>query len=425
MIELNLDNLFRIEQEHGLSRENLAKTAEKIPAYLKQIEEKNQGFYSVIDDQKMTDDILAFAKSVHGKYSHVVVLGIGGSALGTICLQQSLCHLFVNEKTDTSPKLHVLDNIDPALINELEDIIDYPKTLFIVITKSGTTPETLSQYYYFRDRIEAQKLPVQDHFVFITDPEKGTLRKIATKENITSFPVPENVGGRFSVLTAVGLLPAALIGIDIEKLIEGASQMRSNFLSEDFEKNIPFQIAALQYLLAHQGKNITVMMPYSQKLIRFADWYRQLLAESIGKKIDNNNQEINVGLTPVNSLGVTDQHSQSQLYNEGPNDKLFILIGLKNPSPEIAIPGHFANKPITFGQLLNIELKATTDSLTENNRPNLTITIDGVNEENLGKLFMLFEGSIAFLGEFFNINAFDQPGVELSKKLTKETLDKL
>ena len=372
----------------------------RIPDYLQKIHARKQGFYEILDDTATIEKIKAFQSN----HEHIVVLGIGGSSLGAICLQQSLTHLF------KTPKLHVIDNIDPILIKELEDVIDPSNTLFIVITKSGTTPEIMAQYEYFR-----AKAP-KENFVFITDPQKGVLKEIAEKEGIPTFDIPENVGGRFSVLTPVGLLPAHLLNIDIDKLIAGAKNMREKFLNES--NNLPFNLAATQYLLEQEGKNINVLMPYAQKLIRLADWYRQLLAESIGKKLDNEGNTVNTGITPVNALGVTDQHSQSQLYNEGPNDKLLMFIEVENLGLELQIPG----ENYSFNKLIQVEKEATAGSLTKNSRPNITIKIPQVDEEALGELFMLFEASIAFLGEFYNINAFDQPGVELSKILTKEML---
>ncbi len=398
---------------------------------LQKIEKHNQGFYKIIDDKKTFTEIKNFAKKIHGKHKDIVVLGIGGSALGTICLQQSLKHLFENElkkngKSSNWPKLHVLDNIDPSLITELEDIIDYKKTLFIVISKSGCTPETVAQYFYFRHATESHKLDSKKHFVFITDHKNGFLRKTADEEKIPSFAIPENVGGRFSVLTSVGLLPAALIGINIDKMLAGARVARDKFLSTNPKENLSFQLAEIQYALAKKGKTINVLIPYAQKLSRLADWYRQLLAESIGKKLNNKGKIVNVGITPINALGVTDQHSQLQLYNEGPNDKFFIFLEVEKLAPELAIPHSEKNAPkMSFNKLLKIELDATIASLTQNNRPNITIKIDEINAENLGALFMLFEGATAFLGEMFDINAFDQPGVELSKELTKKAIAKL
>jgi len=416
MVKFDLENLHKISKKHGLSEEELSSKKDQIASYIEKIEAHNQGFYKIIDENSPIEQINKFADEVKGKYNHIVVLGIGGSSLGTICLQQSLTHLFQK----TLPELYVLDNIDPVLIKELEDIIDYSKTLFIVVTKSGTTPEILSQYHYFRKNAEEKGLNPKEHFAFITDPEKGYLKEIANKEDIPTFEIPENIGGRFSVLTPVGLLPAKLIGIDIEKLIEGAKLMRDQFLSEDFATNLPFQFAVIQFLLGEKGKMMNVMMPYSQKLIRFSDWYRQLLAESIGKKTNNAGEIVNVGLTPINALGVTDQHSQSQLYNEGPNDKLIIFIEETEEKYKLEIPEVY--KDTTFKKLLDIELSATADSLTKNDRPNFKVQVDSVTEETLGSLFMLLEGATAFLGEFYGINTFDQPGVELSKNLTREAL---
>lgn len=386
---------------------------EELKKLLDLIHERNQGFYTLAEDED-------YAKKIEGKFEHIVVLGIGGSALGTACLQKSL------KNFSNSPKLHILDNIDPNLITEIENKIDYSKTLFIVATKSGTTPETLFSYFYFRKKCDEKKLSIHEHFVFITDPEKGFLREISNEEKITTFDTPQNVEGRFSILTPVSLLPAKLIGIDITKILAGAKTMRNRFLSENNDENLPYQLAKIQYELYKKGKIINVLMPYSQKLIGLADWYRQLLAESIGK-----NEK--TGITPVNALGVTDQHSQLQLYNEGPNDKLIIFIEVKNLGPEIQIPNiypekeeaKFLEKGLTFNKLMEIEKKSTEQSLTKNSRPNLTILLNEVTEESMGELVMLLMGSVAFLGELFGINAYDQPGVEASKKLTKEAILKL
>lgn len=402
-------------------RAEIAAQKKHLSKYLAAIKKSPQGFYKCIDDKKTLQKIKNFSVTSRKKFNYIVVLSIGGSALGTICLQQATKHLFQNELKAT-PKLYVLDNIDPTLIREIENIIEYKKTLFLVITKSGETIETLSQYYYFRKKIEQKKLDPKKHFVFITDPKKGQLRQFAIKENFQIFDIPRNIGGRFSVLTAVGLLPAALIGIDIEKLLKGARQMRNQFLSTNFAKNLPFQLAAIQYLLSKKGKNINVLMPYVQKLVRLSDWYRQLLAESIGKKLDRTGKTIFAGITPINALGVTDQHSQLQLYNEGPNNKLIIFIEVKNLGPEVKIPAQGKIKNLSFNKLIQIEKQATEFSLTKNNRPNITINIDSISEETLGELFMFFETSVAFLGEFFNINAFDQPGVELTKQLITQAL---
>lgn len=431
-ITFDTRNLHRVNPAHGLSKKELASTSKHLKPFLKRIHAREQGFYRVIDDVAMVRDIEHFAKGVKSTYRNIVVLGIGGSALGTICLQQSFGHLFEHELTERIfPKLHVLDNIDPALIEEIQDVIDLRKTLFLVVTKSGGTPETIAQYMYFRAQIDRLGLLAKEHFVFVTDPEKGLLRDVARLDSIPTFAVPKDVGGRFSVQTAVGLLPAALMGINIRALLKGMQRMRDTFLSSAAKENLPFQLATVQYLLGEKGKHINVLMPYSQRLIRFADWYGQLLAESIGKAKNDAGEVVNVGLTPVRALGATDQHSQSQLYNEGPNDKFILFVEVQKLAKRLPIPNLFPKrdevaflKGVSFNELIATEKRATADAYTKNDRPNMTINIPEVNEQTLGELFMLFEGATAFLGEFYGINAFDQPGVELSKQLTKEYLQR-
>jgi glucose-6-phosphate isomerase len=311
-------------------------------------------------------------------------------------------------------------------------VIDLSRTLFLLISKSGTTPEAIITYLYFRKKVTDSALKPADHFVFVTDIQSGALSEIIQKEKIKCFPHPANVGGRFSVLSVVGLLPACLVGIDIRKLLASARLMRDSFFSEDFSANLPYQLAAAQYLLYKKGKCINTIMPYSAKLERFGDWLMQLLAESTGKAKNNYGEIINVGITPTKALGTTDQHIQTQLFNEGPNNRLIMIIEAKEQKPDLIIPpAHPEIEAFTIYQnvdmkkIFDIEREANVEVFTKNNRPNLTITIDRVDESALGELFFLFEGATAFLGEFFEINVFDQPGVELSKVLTKEALTKL
>lgn len=404
---MNLD-LQKLLEVGSLEFSKLKNESEKIPGFLENFKKRDQGF---VDITKVRAHVLA-AKKMAEKFQgfeDIVILGIGGSALGITCLMDALKGPFWNNHG--KPRLFVLDNLD--LVEEVEKVVDLDKTLFIVISKSGSTPETMAQYFYFREKVS------RENFVFITDPVSNELRKIGEYESIPVLDIPLNVGGRFSVLTSVGLFPAALLGIDIEELLEGAEEMAGAFTSKDFNLNFPFQLAATQYLLEWEhGVHMTVMMPYSSRLYSLADWYAQLLAESIGKD--------GKGLTPVKALGATDQHSQLQLYNEGPRDKLIVFVEVEDEeSPKIpAIKneklGYLSG--ISFNHLLNVEKIATERALSEYKKPTLTIKIPKINERELGKLFMLFEGSIAFLGEYYRIDAFNQPGVELGKKLTKEIL---
>ena len=424
MITLNYSSLQKIAPEHGISQAELDSVSVKLPEYLQNIHARNQGFYSddVLCNHNLFNDIQQFSNSVRGKYETIVLLGIGGSALGTIALREAFGHSAFGVR----PRLIVLDNIDPDFIAETLESLELKKTLFLVISKSGGTPEIVAHYFFFSQQIRNAHLEEKNHFVFITG-KTGILREEAEKKHIPTFPIPENVGGRFSVLTAVGLLPAALIGLDIYQLVAGAKEMRDIFLSEDPEKNSVFQLASIQYLLRNKGKNINVMYPYAHKLFRIADWFRQLLAESTGKKYDTKRNEIFTGLTPIAALGATDQHSQNQLYFDGPNDKLFLFVKTERFTNTVQIPAPDDErlsylKHLDFGALLHTEMEGTQGALTKVNRPHITISISEISEKNIGALFLLFEGATAFLGEFLHINAFDQPGVELSKHITKELL---
>ena len=418
MIKFDFSSLLKVSPDHGISPAEFAQYEDRQEELMKLASSRGQGFWDLIDmDFK---DLVDFSKS--SKYKNIAVLGIGGSSLGAICLQQSLTKLF-GEKD-----LTVLDNIDPEFLVEYVEQTDLKKTLFLVITKSGGTPETLAQFFYFRDLLEQAGLDWKKQMVFVTDPKKGYLRKLANETGVKTFEIPENVGGRFSVLTAVGLLPAALMGLDVAKLLEGAKLACEDARRTNLAENPAFQLAAAQHLLYLKGKLINVIFPYAQKLIRFADWYRQLLAESIGKAVNLKGERVNVGITPVFALGATDQHSQNQLYNEGPNDKFFLFMSVKEqPSqvqvPVVGLPDEFSYlKGVSFQKLLHTEMAGTIAALQKQNRPMIQIELEKLDELHLGYLFFLFEAAMAYLGEMFEINTYDQPGVELSKQLTREML---
>lgn len=422
MIHFNYDNLFKVKDPQ-VTKADFETAAEKLKPYLDLIKTRGQGFYNIVHDDPSA--VLEYAKSVKGQFNDIVVLGIGGSSLGNICLRDTLSHPY----SKNNPRLHVLDNVDPYMIEKLDDIIDYKRTLFITISKSGGTPEPLGEYLYFRKKTDDAGLDPKKHHVFVTGPHESFLHDLGEKEGITTFPVPEDVGGRFSVLTNVGLLPAALIGIDVHELLKGGQDFAAKFLSENFEENISFQLAAIQYLANQSGVNINILMPYTNRLRTLADWYSQLLAESIGKEETRDGKKINSGITPVAALGTTDQHSQVQLYNEGPRDKMIMFLEVKDHGSKIEIPDTSEThekidflKNVSFEKLINTELKATQDSITEYGKANITLTLDTIDAYHLGALFLIFEGATAFLGEFFEINAFNQPGVELGKKLTRKYL---
>lgn len=434
MLKINFDSLYEIDSEHGLPDSIFIDHADYLAPTLERIHERGQGFYTVIDDAAVIEEIQAYAHLVEGRYDDIVVCGVGGSALGPICLRDSFTPFFspLNKRGDAQraegfPNLHVLENIDPDFMAEAASVLNLERTLFLIISKSGGTPETIAQYMFFRDLSDKAGLLASEHFVFVTDPSEDVslLRSIGNQEGITLFAIPPNVGGRFSVQTAVGYVPAALIGIDIKALNDGLKAMRKSFLSTNVDYNLPFQLACVQTGAYLKEKPINIIMPYHTKLRQFGAWCVQLIAESAGKfKADGSS----VGITPVPSLGVTDQHSQVQLFAEGPNDKLVIFIKVENFKEDVQIPVIIDDKKTnflegcSFKDLLHAEGQATAQALTENDRPNITITIPELSPYYLGQLFMLFEGATAFWGEFFEINAFNQPGVERGKVLTREIL---
>jgi len=389
------------------------------------------GFFDLPYDEELATLVNAYAESVRN-YDNFVVLGIGGSALGPICVHSALAHAHHNmlpaSKRGKRPRLFVLDNSDPEIFQYLLDVIDVRKTVFNVITKSGTTPETMAQLMVvvelIKRKVGAKNL--KKHLVATTDKSKGLLRPFADAHDLASFSIPDNVGGRFSELTAVGLLPAAVEGVDIERMLAGARAMDKRCSSPDLMKNPAYLNSAIHYLADTQkGKTISVMMPYSNALRDVADWYRQLWAESLGKAKDVDGKTVNVGQTPVKALGATDQHSQVQLYVEGPNDKIFTFIQVEKFRAACRIPSSFKAisdldylKGHDMGALLNAELDATEFALAKAERPSVRLALDEISAENIGGLLYLLEVQTAFSGGLYHINAFDQPGVEEGKKAT-------
>ena len=388
------------------------------------------------NQDEIVADILATAKQIRKKFKNFVVLGIGGSALGPIMVFNALKHLHYNElpnKKRGGPRFYVEDNVDPVRMQALLDIIDPAETCFNVISKSGATSETMAQYLIIADALEKRGLSLPEHMIFTTDASRGNLIKIDEKYGgkFKKYVLPDGVGGRFSELCPVGLLPAAVLGIDIKGMLAGAAYMDGVCNKPNVSKNPALACAALQYITALQGKNINVLMPYSDNLKLMADWYCQLWAESLGKAVDYAGNTVNVGTTPVKSLGVTDQHSQVQLYIEGPYDKVITFISVGKYACESVIAHGCEDIPDvgflgghTMEELIQAENKATAYALMRAGRMNYTINLPEVNAFTLGQLMFLFELQTAYTGAMLNINTFNQPGVENGKKATFALLGK-
>ncbi|HBF11235.1 glucose-6-phosphate isomerase [Thermotoga neapolitana] len=423
-LKFDFSNLFEPNISGGLREEDLESTKEKVIEAIKNFTENTPDFARL--DRKWIDSVKELEEWVVN-FDTVVVLGIGGSGLGNLALHYSLRPLNWNEMSREErngyARVFVVDNVDPDLMASVLDRIDLKTTLFNVISKSGSTAEVMANYSIARGILEANGLDPKEHILITTDPEKGFLRKVVKEEGFRSLEVPPGVGGRFSVLTPVGLFSAMAEGIDIEELHDGARDAFERCKKEDLFENPAAMIALTHYLYLKRGKSISVMMAYSNRMTYLVDWYRQLWAESLGKRYNLKGEEVFTGQTPVKAIGATDQHSQIQLYNEGPNDKVITFLRLENFDREIIIPDtgreelkYLARKRLS--ELLLAEQTGTEEALRKNDRPNMKVIFDRLTSYNVGQFFAYYEAATAFMGYLLEINPFDQPGVELGKKIT-------
>lgn len=371
-------------------------TAKKLPSQEKvwrEFEKRPPAFTQLLDQD------LSAIKKFSKQWKQILILGIGGSSLPAQALVSAL-------QKKNSPELFFLDNLDPAETNRTLGKLKLSQTLVIVISKSGSTLETISQFLVIRKKLKREQI------VIITDPKKGFLRELAEKEKLASFDIPSEIGGRYSVFTPVGLLPAALAGIDLPKLLKGAQKA---------DPKKAFEFAKVQAAEYKRGKNISVFCPYANSLKKVGEWYAQLLAESIGKSS-------RVGITPEVSVGATDQHSKLQLWTSGPNDKFFIFLKVRDFGTDLKIsnaPKEFAflkNKSIQ--DILSAEFTATTKSLAERKRALAIIELPKIDAESIGQLLQFWMLEVYFLGKLLGVNPFNQPGVERGKLLAKQKLTK-
>jgi glucose-6-phosphate isomerase len=435
MIHIDYTNMLAPAVSGGIPKDAWAKVDKLFAKAFAEFERRREagelGFLDLPTDAALHAQSVDFAKKTRGKFDDVVILGIGGSALGPIALRTALrkpqWNLLDAGERDLRPRLHVLDNLDPVTIAGLVDrVVKIERTLFVVISKSGGTAETMAQYLVIRDQVERQRLSARDHIVFVTDPGKGALRALAQAQGIPAVDIPANVGGRFSVLSPVGVLPAALIGINTTNLLAGAAHMIARCTREELRDNPAGIFATLQFLADSKlGKHVHVLMPYSDSLRDIAGWFVQLWAESLGKERLRAKKREHVGPTPLAALGATDQHSQVQLFMEGPQDKTVTFISVPRRTGDVEIPklhtdvselaylgGH------TLGDVLDIERRATAGALARRGRPNMTIELDEISPASIGALFMVLEAATIYAGALYGVNPLDQPGVELGKQFT-------
>lgn len=434
--------------EHGLPKNFVLSMEDEVKSVKTKFlqEKENLGFTKLGYEEYSSrlKEVLKETEKLGKSHDTVVVIGIGGSDLGARAVFQALCHQFHNQMIEhgktpekylkNAKKMYFLgDTTDPQPLSNLFDLVDLETTLFIVVSKSGNTIEQASNFVQIRDRIIAElgEGKEVDHFLFITDPKSGTLRALSQRHGFKTASVPQNVGGRFSVLSTVGMIPAQYMGLDTEKMLQGAKDLDEELAQLDYKQDYALKYAVAQLLMGQKDKNITILMPYIYSLYDFSRWFKQLWGESLGKKVNKDGEVVHTGTTPVAALGPTDQHSQLQLYNEGPNDKLITFITAEKSKNNMKMPADYDGvqeyeffKGHDMQEILNAEHATTAYALTKNNRPNITISIEKLDEYTLGQLFYFFEVVTAYMGYFLNIDAYNQPGVELSKNAMYGYLEK-
>ncbi|HCW93575.1 glucose-6-phosphate isomerase [Flexistipes sinusarabici] len=406
--------------ENGLTDEELeaSKDAAKkgLSDFITLSEESEVGFSHLPEFD--LSQIKKTVKASKGQYNDLIIVGIGGSSLGVEAVTNALLPHGYNAlsfgERGCLPRVWFADNVDPHKLYWILKKCEAEDTLVCVITKSGSTVETISNFSIIYKWLNENLKDPFSHIYVITDPEKGPLREFAEMHNIKTFSIPSNVGGRFSVLSPVGIVPAALLGLDIDRMMEGAEEIVKS------EKEKILHLSAIYLSFIKRGLNINVMMPYTSRLKSFCEWFSQLWSESLGKRYTKDGSEIHAGTTPVGAVGANDQHSQLQLYKEGPSDKLitFVELGSHDFDAEIQAGFHPEFSYLTghsLGQLMNYELHATELSLRKAGKPSLKLVMDGVDECSVGKLFMLMQYVVAVTGLSMDINPFDQPGVEEGK----------
>ncbi len=432
--------------ENGVSSDELTALSDRIAALhatlAQERAERKYGFYDLYKDKETLAEVGSVARRFLDKgYDNLVVLGIGGSALGTIALNTALnppyYNLMTRRQRKDRPRLFVMDNIDPVSFRAMLRLCRPQKTLFNVISKSGGTAETMAQCMVVVETLE-KKLgagAMKEHLVVTTSPRKpdaprSLLHPVAEKYGLETFDIPLNVGGRFSVFSPVGMFPAAMLGFDLDELAEGCAAMDARCSSADMMENPAYLHAAVQYLMdTRKGKTMSVMMPYADGLRDVADWYCQLWAESLGKRYSLDGGEVFVGQTPIKALGATDQHSQVQLYREGPNNKLFNLVEVKRFEKTMRIPDTLEGidaldylRGKSLNKLMSAEFRGTVDALRESRRPVVRITLPRLNAHSVAQLMYMLEVETAMAGRLYNVNTFDQPGVEAGKKIARRLM---
>lgn len=383
--------------------------------------------------EALFEDIQKQALNFREHFDTLVVLGIGGSALGAKAINLACMGPEGMGLGKGAPRLIVLDTLDPDYWHGVMDSLDLSRTLFNVVSKSGNTVETMAQFLWVQAQLKKRLGPAfGKHLVMTTDPESGVLRHLARERHWQSFEILKGVGGRFSVLSPVGMFPAAFLGLNLQEFAAGAQRMERRCQLEDLWTNPAAMLSVVIHCLNQiRGKTQLVVFNYAESLRGAADWFAQLWAESLGKAKDLQGKQINSGITPIVASGPRDQHSQMQLYGEGPADKMVMFWEQEEFSQDASVPvlgktrlalkskeqeslDYLVGK--TFSQILHAEVLSTEQALKEKQVPNFKLSLLKPEAYNLGQLFFLMEVATVYVGGLLGVNPYDQPGVELGKQ---------
>lgn len=419
MVKLDFSNiLYEQIGDNGLSASEVESTAKKAISLFSEMPYKELEFLDIYrQDLTMIKELAKKARD----YEYFILLGIGGSALGPKVIVESLSPM---HNLKRKPKIFIFDNVDPVTFKNIIETVDLNRTLINVVSKSGATSETLASFLILWKLIRDRKLEVNEHFVFTTDPEKGNLRIIANEYEIPCLSIPKNVVGRYSVLSPVGLFLLEILGIKSEEMLEGARDISERALKTSLQENSMAVTASSLYLMDKlKGRKVVVFLPYSDRLKTLSEWFCQLWAESLGKE--------GKGTTSYPSLGTTDQHSQLQLWMEGPEDKVILFVCVERHGYQEEIPEEFHDLEglrflggHTLEELINTEQLATEMALTMNKKPNLKLILPKIDPYRIGQIFQYLQVVTAMAGLLYGVNPFNQPGVELGKRLTYGALGK-
>ncbi|MGE5417548.1 MAG: glucose-6-phosphate isomerase [Acidobacteriota bacterium] len=393
-------------------------------SFLSPLREMSSPMTLSLHEREKIPYIKELAALLKDKFENILLIGIGGSSLGPQAMMQFLKGPFYNVEQHTRPRFFVADNIDPLLVHHLEKVLDFSKTGIVYISKSGSTPESAANFIHFYGRYKEAGGSPQD-IVIICDQADNGINRIAKELNCHLLHIPSKLGGRYSVLSSVGFLPAELMDIDSLELLNGAAQVHQALVNVELADNAVFALGACLHELSMRGKNLHVMFNYSSMLTEFGQWFMQLWAESLGKLHSLSGEVVHSGTTPLACTGAIDQHSVLQMFKEGPADKVYGFIKIENMMVDTVLTDQFSSekeyayfKGHTVKEQLHLEQLTTEMSLYKAERPCYRVSVRDVSPAAIGGLFYLYEALTVWTAELMKIDPYDQPGVEEGKNMT-------